>query len=98
MPPVRRSARLTCTDRLDLPHPPTTPGLAMTFPLSLPLPLLVSRRTARRARPDVQPDAAVHRCQGQMRVRTVTEDGRPGWDCWCRTAPHLVLSDGTMRA
>lgn len=62
--------------------------------LALPLPLAAAfpRRTARRSLPAEQVQAAVHTCQGQMRVRTITEDGRAGWDCWCRTGPYRVVT------
>jgi hypothetical protein len=63
--------------------------MALALPLSLPFAAAFPRRLVR-SRPAEQAEAAVHTCQGQMRLRTSTEDGREGWDCWCRTGPLLT--------
>jgi hypothetical protein len=68
----------------------------MTFALALPLAAAFPRRIARRALPAERAEAAVHECQGQMRMKTSTDDGREVWDCWCRTAPHRVLAGGKV--
>ena len=66
----------------------------MTFALALPLAAAFPRRTARRALPAEQARAAVHACQGQMRLKTSTEDGREVWACWCRSGEAQVCADG----
>jgi hypothetical protein len=59
--------------------------------LSLPLLALRPRRAARTQTAERE-QVKAHDCKGQMRVRTVTEDGREVWACPCVAARIGSLS------